>query len=68
MKETKKKVHIGRRSITDYVPEYEEQGYNYCLSGAVHESLDWFFGNLLEPEKVTDTVGTFLTEEEIVSG
>lgn len=47
MEEDRKKVNEGGRGITDYIPEYDEQAYNYCLLGATNETLGQFFWYLL---------------------
>ncbi|RFS16821.1 hypothetical protein [Emticicia sp. C21] len=44
MEEEKRNVNAGGRGITVYIPEYEEQAYNYCLLGATNETLAEFFG------------------------
>ena len=37
-------VNTGGRGITTYLPELDEQAYNYCLLGATNETLGQFFG------------------------
>jgi hypothetical protein len=44
MEEEKRNVNSGGRGITIYIPEYDEQAYNYCLLGATNETLAEFFG------------------------
>ncbi|WP_199538098.1 hypothetical protein [Emticicia sp. C21] len=44
MEKEKNKINLGGRGITDYLPDFEEQAYNYCLLGATNESLAEFFG------------------------
>ena len=36
--------NAGGRGNSDYIPEYDEQAYNYCLLGATNETLAEFFG------------------------
>ena len=44
MEEEKMNVNTGGRGITTYLPELDEQAYNYCLLGATNETLAQFFG------------------------
>jgi hypothetical protein len=39
-----RKRNSGGRGITVYIPEFDEQAYNYCLLGATNETLAEFFG------------------------